>query len=104
MIEEKQKDIINKIDNSKEVIRFKELEKYIKNNKKYKKLISNFEKNKEEYEKKNILNSEIINLRKELFEINEIKEYAKLENDIRLLSKRISDIISSTVNSENCKK
>lgn len=104
MIEEKQKDIINKIDNSKEVIRFKELEKFIKNNKKYKELISNFEKNKEEYEKKNILNSEIINLRKELFEINEIKEYAKLENDIRLLSKRISDIISSTVNSENCKK
>ena len=104
MIEEKQKDIINKIDNSKEVIRFKELEKFIKNNKKYKELISNFEKNKEEYKKKNILNSEIINLRKELFEINEIKEYAKLENDIRLLSKRISDIISSTVNSENCKK
>lgn len=104
MIEEKQKDIINKIDNSKEVIKFKELEKFIKNNKKYKELISNFEKNKEEYEKKNILNSEIINLRKELFEINEIKEYAKLENDIRLLSKRISDIISSTVNSENCKK
>ena len=104
MIEEKQKDIINKIDNSKEVIKFKELEKFIKNNTKYKELISNFEKNKEEYEKKNILNSEIINLRKELFEINEIKEYAKLENDIRLLSKRISDIISSTVNSENCKK
>lgn len=104
MIEEKQKDIINKIDNSKEIIRFKDLENFIKNNEKYKELISNFEKNKEKYEKKNTLNSEIINLRKELFEIDEIKEYAKLENDIRLLSKKISDIISSTVNSENCKK
>lgn len=101
---EKQEDIINNLSNSDEIKRFKELEKSIKSNKKYNELITNFEKNKDDYEKEGILNKEIINLRKKLFEIDEVREYAKLETDIRLLSRKISDIISSIVDTENCKK
>lgn len=95
MIEEKQNEIINKIDNSDEIKRFKELEEKIKNNDKYKKIIS-------EFKKENITNEEIIKLRKELFEIDGVKEYAKLETQIRLFSKEISDIISSVVDKEKC--
>lgn len=102
MIEEKQKDILKELDNSYEIKRFKELEKIIKNNTKYQNLIDEFELNKNEYIKKNILNEETIKLRKKLFEIEEIKEYAKLETDIRLFSKRVSDIISSVVDKEKC--
>lgn len=102
MIEEKQKDILKELDNSYEIKRFKELEKIIKNNTKYQNLIDEFELNKNEYIKKNILNEETIKLRKKLFEIDEIKEYAKLETDIRLFSKRVSDIISSVVDKEKC--
>lgn len=102
MIEEKQKDILKELDNSYEIKRFKELEKIIKNNTKYQDLIDEFEMNKNEYIKKNILNEETIKLRKKLFEIEEIKEYAKLETDIRLFSKKVSDIISSVVDKEKC--
>lgn len=102
MIEEKQKDILKELDNSYEIKRFKELEKIIKNNTKYQDLIDEFELNKNEYIKKNILNEETIKLRKKLFEIEEIKEYAKLETDIRLFSKKVSDIISSVVDKEKC--
>ena len=101
---EKQEKIINNLSNSDEIKRFKELEKNIKNNPKYNELISDFDKNKSRYEEEGILNKEIINLRKSLFEIDELKEYAKLETDIRLLSRKISDIISSIVDTENCKK
>lgn len=101
---EKQNEIINNLNNSEEIKRFKELENSIKNNEKYNSLIKEFNDNKDKYEQEGILNKEIINLRKKLFEIDEIKEYAKLESDIRLLSKKISDIISSIVDSENCKK
>ena len=102
MIEEKQKDILKNLDNSYEIKRFKELEKIIKNNTKYQDLIDEFEMNKNDYIEKNILNEETIKLRKKLFEIEEIKEYAKLETDIRLFSKRVSDIISSVVDKEKC--
>ena len=102
MIEEKQKDILKELDNSYEIKRFKELEKIIKNNTKYQDLIDEFEMNKNDYIEKNILNEETIKLRKKLFEIEEIKEYAKLETDIRLFSKKVSDIISSVVDKEKC--
>ena len=104
MIEEKQKEIINKLNSSSEIKRFKKLEEIIKNNDEYNKLIEEFEEKKELYEKEDRLNEEIINLRKKLFSINEIKEYSKLEKDIRLLSKKISNIISSVVDKGNCSK
>jgi len=95
---EKQKDIINKIDNSDEIKRFKELEKQIKNNKEYISLMEDFNK------KNNPSNEEIIKLRKELFKIDGVKEYLSLENEIRLLSKKTSSIISSIVDNEHCEK
>ena len=104
MIENKQNKIISDLSNSYEIKRFKELEMIIKNNKEYNKLISDFENNKDKYEEEGILNKKIIELRKKLFMIDEVKEYAKLETDIRLLSRKISNIISSIVSTENCKK
>ena len=97
MIKERQKDIINKLDNTEEIKRFKELEKQIKSNKKYNSLMEEFNK------KNNPSNEEIIELRQELFKIDGVKEYLSLEKDVRLFSKKTSDIISSIVNTENCK-
>ena len=95
MIEEKQEEIIKKLDNSKEIKRFKELEKSIKNNKDYNRIIK-------ELNKDNLSNEEIINLRKELFEIDEVREYAGLESQIRLFSKKTSKKISSIVKEDKC--
>jgi len=103
MIQNKQEEIINKIDNSNEIKRFKELEKKIKSNKDYIRLTEEFENNRELYEKEDRLNEEIINYRKKIFLIDEVKEYAKIESDIRLLSKSISKTISSLVEKKNCK-
>lgn len=94
---EKQKDIINKIDNSEEIKRFKELEKQIKNNKEYILLLEDFDKID------NPSNEQIIEFRKKLFEIEGVKEYLSLEKDIRLFSKKISNVISSVIDKENCK-
>ena len=91
-------EIINKIDNSEEIKRFKELEKQIKNNKEYISLMNDF--NKQE----NHSNEEIINLRKKLFKIDGVKEYLELEKEIRLFSKKTSNIISSIVDNEHCEK
>lgn len=104
MIDKKQNEIIDRLKELDEIKRFKELENIIKNNKEYNELVSNFEKNQSKYIDEGILNKEIIEFRKKIFEIDEVKEYAKLESDIRLLSKKISDIISSIVSTEKCKK
>ena len=61
-------EIIDKIDNSKEVKRFKELEQSIKNNKEYISLMNNFNK------QDNPSNEDIIELRKKLFEIDGVKD------------------------------
>jgi len=94
---EKQKNIINKIDSSEEIKRFKELEKQIKNNKEYILLLEEFNKID------NPSNEQIIEYRKKLFEIEGVKEYLSLEKDIRLFSKKISNVISSVIDKENCK-
>ena len=51
MIDKKVDEIINRIDNSEKVKRFKELEKIILSNEKYNSLVNDFNKNKEIYEK-----------------------------------------------------
>ena len=99
---EKQEIIINMIDNHEKIKEFKRLEKIIKNNKKYKELVNNFNKNKDKYINDNSLNKEIINLRKELFKINEIKKYMELEKEIRLLTKDISNILTSIIDNHTC--
>ena len=94
MIEEKQKEILNKLDNSDEIKRFKELEKIIINNKEYIKLKEEFDNAK--------TNEEMINCRKKIFEIPGVREYLKLESDIRMFSKKTSNIISSIVEKDKC--
>ena len=94
---EKQKNIINKIDSYEEIKRFKELEKQIKNNKEYILLLEDFNKID------NPSNEQIIEYRKKIFEIEGVKEYLSLEKDIRLFSKKISNVISSVIDKENCK-
>jgi cell fate (sporulation/competence/biofilm development) regulator YmcA (YheA/YmcA/DUF963 family) len=96
MLKDKQQEIINKIDNSKEIKRFKELEESIKNNKEYISLMNEFNK------KENPSNEEIIELRQKLFTIDGVKEYLELEKEIRLFSKKTSNIISSVVDNEKC--
>jgi len=96
-VNDRQKRIINKIDNSDEIKRFKELEKQIKNNEEYISLMDDFNK------KENPSNEEIIELRKKLFKIEGVEEYLSLEKEIRLFSKETSKIISSIVDNESCK-
>lgn len=91
-------EIINKIDNSKEIKRFKELEKQIKNNKEYISLMNDFNK------QDNPSNEDIIELRKKLFLIDGVKEYLELEKEIRLFSKKTSSIIASVVDNDKCEK
>lgn len=91
-------EIINKIDNSKEIKRFKELENSIKNNKEYITLMNEFNK------QDNPSNEEIIELRKKLFQIDGVKEYLELEKEIRLFSKKTSNIIASIVDNDKCEK
>ena len=93
----KQQDIINKIDSSEEIRRFKELEEQIKNNEEYNSLMNEFNKIE------NPSNEEIIELRKKLFQIEGVQEYLNLEKEIRLFSKKTSNIISSIVDNEQCK-
>ena len=91
-------EIINKIDNSDEIKRFKELEESIKNNKEYITLMNEFNK------QDNPSNEEIIELRKKLFQIDGVKESLELEKEIRLFSKKTSNIIASIVDNEKCEK
>ena len=93
----KQQEIINKIDSSKEIRKFKELEEQIKNNEEYNSLMNEFNKIESPS------NEEIIELRKKLFQIEGVQEYLNLEKEIRLFSKKTSNIISSIVDNEQCK-
>lgn len=99
---ELQDEIINKIDNLDEVKKIKELTEKLNSNDEYLSLMKEFEKNEVNYVKDNILNEKIIELRKKLFEIDELKEYLMVETNLRLFSNKISDIISNIVNDKKC--
>ena len=71
MIEEVDK-IKEKLDNTKEIKRLKELNNLLNHNEEYISLMSEFENNKEDYIKNNTYNEELVNLRKKLFSINEL--------------------------------
>lgn len=101
-MKEKQEEIINNIDKLEEIKRIKILKKKINNSNEYKKLIREFENNKSKYIKDNILNDEILELRKRLFEIDELNEYLKIQTNIRLLSIKINNIIKSVISDKNC--
>lgn len=99
---EKENEIIEEIDKLDVVKKTRELINKIKDNDEYILLMNEFNKNKKYFEENGLLKEKIIELRKKLFSISEVKEYMSLSNDIRLLSIRISKIISSTINESNC--
>lgn len=99
---EKENEIIEEIEKLDVVKKTRELINKIKDNDEYILLMNEFNKNKKYFEENGLLKEKIIELRKKLFSISEVKEYMSLSNDIRLLSIRISKIISSTISESNC--
>lgn len=86
--------LIKELDNTKEIIRFKELHNSIKSNKEYMSLIDKLNTTD------NI--NEVIEIRKELFKHEDIKEYIELEKEIRLFSMNLSKELSSIVKKHTC--
>ena len=97
MTEELLEKIIEYLDNTEEIIKMKHLREKINSNKEYLDLMSEFKKNKEIYVKNDSINIEIIKLRKKIFNITELKEYLKIQNNLRLLSININNIILSVL-------
>lgn len=97
MTEELLEKIIEYLDNTEEIIKMKKLREKINSNKEYLDLMSEFKKNKEIYIKNDSINIEIIKLRKKIFNISELKEYLKIQNNLRLLSININNIILSVL-------
>ena len=96
-MKEMTKEIIEKLDNTEEIKQMKELRDKLNKNEEYLSLIDTFLKNKKNYIKDNKLDDEILNLRKKLFNIDELKEFLKIQNDLRLLSININNIILSVL-------
>ena len=96
-MKEEVKNIIEKLDNTEDIKRLSQLNNILNNNEEYLNLMNDFINNKDSYIKNNTYNEEIINLRKKLFSIKELNEYLKLQNNLRLLSARINNIILSVI-------
>ena len=97
-MKEETKKILDKLDNTKEIKRLKELNNILNNNEEYLSLMSEFENNKDTYIKNNTYNEELINLRKKLFSIQELKEYLDIQTNLRLLFTKINNIIFDIIN------
>ena len=96
MVEETNK-ILEKLDDTKEIKKIKELSIKLNNNQEYLSLMKQFNENKDNYIKNNTYNDELINLRKKLFSINELNEYLKIQNELRLLFTKINNEILSII-------
>lgn len=97
-MKEKVKNVIELIDNTEDVIKIKELKNKINNNEEYIKLMNEFIENKDSYVNNNSIEEEIKKLRKKLFSIGELEEYLKIQNNLRLLSININNIILDVLN------
>ena len=95
--------IIDSLNNNKEIIRLEEIKKSINSDKKLKKLINDFNKAKEHYEKYNITD-EFISAKKKLLENEIIKEYIEIQNKINILALKINKRINNITTSTTCKK
>ena len=92
------KEILNKLDNTKEIKRLKELNIKLNNNEEYISLMNEFIANKDDYITNNVYNEKLIDIRKRLFKIEELNEYLKLQNELRLLFSNINNEILSILN------
>ena len=89
--------ILEKLDNTDEITKLKELSIKLNNNQEYISLMKQFNENKDNYIKNNTYNEELILLRKKLFSIDELNEYLKIQNDLRLLFTKINNTILSII-------
>lgn len=96
MIEETNR-IIEKLDKTEDIVRMKELKDKLNSNTEYLNLMNEFKKNRKLYIENNTLDDEIMSLRKKLFNIDELKEYLKIQSNLRLLSININNIILSVL-------
>lgn len=95
-------EIINKIECLTEIKQMKKLRDKLNKNTTYLSLMSEFEKNKNEYIKNNELDKKISELRLKLFEIDELKEYLLVQNKLRILSMNINNILLSVIDKKSC--
>ncbi|MBO6145171.1 MAG: YlbF family regulator [Bacilli bacterium] len=89
--------IIDKLDNTDEIKRLRELNNILNSNEEYLSLMKEFTLNKDEYIKNDTFNKEVILLRKKLFSIPELKEYLQLQNNLRLVFTKINNIVLSVL-------
>lgn len=94
MIEEKQKEIIEKVKELDEVKRLLYLKEKLNKNDLYKHLLEEADEE----------NADILVIRKRLFEIYDFKEYMKISSNLKLLFLRINNIIVSLIDKNSCKK
>lgn len=95
---EKINELLAIFENSDEIKKMEILKKEIFKNKKIKEKLDKYNKIKD-----NVYSSELINLKKEILDIEEIKEYKKLENDLLLLTFSINQKMNRLVNAKGCK-
>lgn len=89
--------IIDKLDNTDEIKRLKELNEILNSNEEYLSLMKEFTSNKDQYIKNNTFDEEVLLLRKKLFSIPELKEYLSIQNNLRLVFTKINNIILSVI-------
>lgn len=96
-MEQNVKNILEKLDNTEEIKRLKELNNILNNNKEYISIMNEFNLKKDDYIINNTFNEEVLAIREKLFSIPELKEYLKLQNELRLLFSKINNIIFDIV-------
>lgn len=89
--------IIDKLDNTDEIKRLKELNEILNSNEEYLSLMKEFTSNKDQYIKNNTFDEEVLLLRKKLFSIPELKEYLSIQNNLRLVFTKINNIVLSII-------
>ena len=96
-MQEEVKNILDKLDNTDEIKRLKELNNILNSNEEYLSIMREFNDKKDDYILNNSFDEEVVNIRKKLFSIPELKEYLSIQNELRLLFTGINNIIFDIV-------
>ena len=96
-MKEEVKNILDKLDNSDEIKRLKELNNILNNNEEYTSIMKEFNDKKDDYILNNSFDEEVLNIRRKLFSIPELKEYLSIQNELRLLFTKINNTIFDIV-------
>lgn len=90
-------ELINIFDTSEEIRKIKELKEKIYSNQELKEKLDRFNKIKE-----NPYSSEYVNLKREILDISEIKEYKIIENELLLLTLSINQKLNTLTKNKRC--